>query len=1332
MVAKKTLSYLILCLILLLSMNTQSQISFFSNTDTIRGIKSFPQCSFKRSVRQLSYDPYSQSDIANYLNIRDNMPEGRKDTTLGSRDVTSINLPKTGAPIVVFPSPNSSALTNNIREDVDLYTGKLNVSIPIYNLKSYKIEVPVRLTCNSSANKVNTIASWVGLGWSLHAGGTISRVMKGLPDEYDGIIQIEGGDVPASGFLSKGHLAIENDFLPRSTGEKKQIVDNSAMTGDLSSYHNSPEAWDTQPDEFYFSFGNYSGKFVFDNNGNIRTIPYFDFNITYEIKTFDNNPYIIKFEIITPDGYQYIFGDEYLLSVERSQQQIVTHNIIYYYDYLNQANQVINNINYLVDLYGQAPHPFEQVTVQSTIYPKFTSSWHLRRIQSPDGDFVEFSYESSDNLIKYATDRTENYKFPNLRYDYHLFGNTLNPVAIKNAEDIHMDVIANLSLSEYFTILDNRRIRSIITKSGCKILFMPGEERQDLIDDVVLDKIDVYDYNDKIIKGFRLYYSYSDPESYPKIEYSLGHVFVYPNLVEAFYTADEWYHNYNFEQVASEYKRLFLMGISEIDKSGNQFLPYSFQYNTEILPRRSSYKQDYWGYYNANTQGLKIPRRQFTDMFGDPEWGINEDGIPTVFHNTLGANNNMGAKRNSNLNKAQAGVLKTIKYPTGLKKEFEYEINKNASGQNRGGLRIKIIKTYPDKSEPDVFYTDNYYYADGNEVTFRKYLHQLNSSPYSYSYDAFSSSSPSNAILLTKNGEVGYRNVTVSREKNEASNGKTTYRFISPSEIGNVKSNVYEVPGTTPLNSGNIPPFPFPEDLNNDYQRGLLEEKTQYNNDNELVKQINYFYELNPDNFEPLIIEGLNPGIYFKYSFNFSPVKHHRAGFYKLKSDWYYLDHIVTKDFPLSGSEHFLEKTTYYKYNDNNHLVNKVISENSGGTTLTKEFLYTVDYDPAEGDIYARAIKDLQDLHIIDVVVEQLTWASIKGENDECLISGMLNKFKDFGDGQSKQIRLFQTYSTEIDKPVPSEEFNYSSTSSGNFTFDENYYWRSSSYKYDEYGNIIQVTHRNDIPVAYNWGYNYTLPIAEVVNSEWKPYVNQYPETAHITSYTHEPLVGVTSITDPGGTPTYYEYDSFNRLKLIKDTHGNIVKKYTYNYGYDRSDIQVEILVEQNSINWCTVTFTALILNNYQPIESYIWNFGDGTTLEGGAQVTHKYAGGTYEVQLTVVDIFGVSKTVSKEIIVEKTALEAEIIPGEPPPYYYNTFVTFEVKIYEGGCFPISYNWEIWEDYQWLYLSGNQIVTFKIGEDNCPRLKLRCTITDDNGEQILLETPAYWIENCPY
>ncbi|KIC91309.1 hypothetical protein OI18_22420 [Flavihumibacter solisilvae] len=60
--------------------------------------------------------------------------------------------------------------------------------------------------------------------------------------------------------------------------------------------------------------------------------------------------------------------------------------------------------------------------------------------------------------------------------------------------------------------------------------------------------------------------------------------------------------------------------------------------------------------------------------------------------------------------------------------------------------------------------------------------------------------------------------------------------------------------------------------------------------------------------------------------------------------------------------------------------------------------------------------------------------------------------------------------------------------------------------------------------------------------------VRVHPVEAVMLSYTFDPLVGMTSQTDANSRTTYYEFDTFGRLELVRDQYRNILKKYCYSY----------------------------------------------------------------------------------------------------------------------------------------------------------------------------------------
>lgn len=86
-------------------------------------------------------------------------------------------------PVVTPPSPTAQAFMRYGEIPVDYSTGVPNISIPLYTLRNKSMTVPISLSYHASGIKVNDVASEVGLGWVLNAGGIVARTVNGQPDE---------------------------------------------------------------------------------------------------------------------------------------------------------------------------------------------------------------------------------------------------------------------------------------------------------------------------------------------------------------------------------------------------------------------------------------------------------------------------------------------------------------------------------------------------------------------------------------------------------------------------------------------------------------------------------------------------------------------------------------------------------------------------------------------------------------------------------------------------------------------------------------------------------------------------------------------------------------------------------------------------------------------------------------------------------------------------------------------------------------------------------------------------------------------------------------------
>jgi len=125
--------------------------------------------------------------------------------------------------------PESQAFQSvNNANMVDLFTGDLNYSIPLMDVGGY----PVAIGYNSGIT-MDQEASWVGLGWNINP-GTITRNMRGLPDDFDG----------KSDAITKTATVKENKTIGVTAGADFELAGVPLNLGvSLGVLHNSYRGW---------------------------------------------------------------------------------------------------------------------------------------------------------------------------------------------------------------------------------------------------------------------------------------------------------------------------------------------------------------------------------------------------------------------------------------------------------------------------------------------------------------------------------------------------------------------------------------------------------------------------------------------------------------------------------------------------------------------------------------------------------------------------------------------------------------------------------------------------------------------------------------------------------------------------------------------------------------------------------------------------------------------------------------------------------------------------------------------------------------------------------
>lgn len=192
--------------------------------------------------------------------------------------------------IKLFPlSPQAGSLGQYGELPIDLSTGKINYTIPIYTIKIGDFEYPIQLSYNYNGYRPEDIPSNVGYGWSINTAGYISTQVRGLCD-----------------FSGRGYQRSANDYLipyltnrwnielsPTQANEKLKLYYRLSTEGEI----------DNEPDKFAVNAGKLNFSFYLDENAKALCLPK-----TNNIVNLGYNNFDPLFNITDDLGNLYKFG----------------------------------------------------------------------------------------------------------------------------------------------------------------------------------------------------------------------------------------------------------------------------------------------------------------------------------------------------------------------------------------------------------------------------------------------------------------------------------------------------------------------------------------------------------------------------------------------------------------------------------------------------------------------------------------------------------------------------------------------------------------------------------------------------------------------------------------------------------------------------------------------------------------------------------------------------------------------------------------------------------------------------------------------------------------
>ena len=999
---------------------------------------------------------------------------------------------------IIPPSPVSAEFAKYINQEVSLYNGIPEISIPLYTIQlKGGLTIPLSLSYHASGIKFGQDDGFVGLGWVFNPGYRISRTIYSYADELNPMPSyiVDSLNYYNNGQFSSGLSNEEkfkrdrfiSKFLPELLGT------NLAPTVD--------QRFDGAYDQFLFSIPNSGGSFIISDRENKVITTTEDSNLKFDFKTGEslcmNDNGIKGFQIIDDAGIIYAFGE------------------------YNPQNECIRE-------------------ALSSFYQGFVSTaWGISEIYTQLGDSVKFNYLKANVggiSYDYCVQIIESYSLgpqmstPDVFENFTNYYDTFSPQEIITSnEGIEIQYEENTYYSKKIKKINIKSKDSQLLKS-IEFFYSSKPKIGAFLDSVVIS-----DSEDLIVETYRFdYYSKNETTNYtmdqngyflPRVQNTASY-----GLHEEF-SDDVYYDQGRSQSVGSQFATISREPITTPNFFSIKRITYPTGGYTEFDYESGRYS----GTEQVKNAGIRIKTIRSYDsqhrisLERSYKYGIDENGLgETKFLIDAGSFVNEEVFMDFN---------EYPPLPPGLvRRKISYSFNMQRDAGTMMGLS-SFIK-YPCVTE---YYSDSwnlrngkttYYYELGNLFE-ASTIAKKNTVPNSYySFD------PSSARYIDK-----YR-----LWDKPMLNKKITFSF----ENGQYNPVEEEI-------------FTYRTKVSNVF-KGLKAKQSAYLSPSDELLSSSSYYSF--DYFGGYFLDS-----YFDFNiYTIETGKKELSG--KKVYNYYPNDTIVTQ----------------YHFEYSNHLLSKETITNSKGGVTINYTLYPLNY--ASGTTF---IDNMVSNNLINYPIEKVSL--LKNGSVQKVISGSVTKYKAGGKGLPDSQWLLK-----IDNPVNINSFKFSNVVTGNLPFDgttqifstDNLYSEKISFdNYDSKGNLLEYHKESDIIRSYIWGYKEIYPVVEGGNishidlenvlsttlnnlgydnldellSEicdisvpenkalWKSFnselrillISLFPES-YISTYTYDPLIGMTSKTDPNGFTTYYQYDNFGRLKYIKDNEGNILEQYEYHY----------------------------------------------------------------------------------------------------------------------------------------------------------------------------------------